>query len=83
MKECTKCLTKQELDNFPLRKDGTHTRRAICKTCVNKYMKQYRSGYTIASNPVDTRPVDKTNVAQPNRINIWNLPVYVQPKWGR
>ena len=83
MKKCSRCEQEQPLDNFPLRKAGEHTRRSLCKTCTNMYMMQYKRGHTLKPDPVDTKPVETTNMAQPNRTNIWLLPVYVEKPWGR
>ena len=82
MKKCSRCEQEQPLDNFPLRKAGEHTRRSLCKTCTNMYMKEYKKGYTIASDPVDQK-INHSEVVPPQRLNIWEQPIYVAPKWGR
>ena len=83
-KICTKCGKEQPIGRFSLRsRDNIQTRRSICKDCTNAYLKEYKKGYTLSADPVDATPADKTNVAQPNRINIWALPVYKEPTWGR
>tara|TARA_R110000803_G_scaffold163913_1_gene227650 strand:+ start:26544 stop:26690 length:147 start_codon:yes stop_codon:yes gene_type:complete len=47
------------------------------------YMKEYKKGYTIASDPIDHKPINHKDVVPPRRMNLWELPVYIAPKWGR
>ena len=48
-------------------------------------MKQYKRGsfYDDGAPEIKFQKVENPNLAQPNRINIWDLPVYVAPNWGR
>ena len=76
-KACTCCLVKKFVEEFPFKDRSRQKRRSVCKACHNEYNKAIKRGETFRPPP----PSD--NVVKAPRMNVWERPVYVPPKWGR